>query len=162
EDLWSALLGIGTIWGVGLVAAAALLARRLRLAAVITLGGASAWVVARIVGSLVSGSGLGGALPDLFSGAERGSDPVVPLAVLGAVIMTAAPFLSRPVRRLNMVLVVLLAVGAMYDGSGTANDVFGALLVAWGVAAAVHLAFGSPAGRPTALQVTAALAQLGL
>ena len=37
-----------------------------------------------------------------------------------------------------------------------------ALALGWGVAAAIHLAFGSPAGRPTVPQVEASLEELGV
>src|SRR6202023_924544 len=42
------------------------------------------------------------------------------------------------------------------------NDLPGGLVLGWAVAAGVHLAFGSPGGRPTSAQVAAALAQVGL
>jgi undecaprenyl-diphosphatase len=50
----------------------------------------------------------------------------------------------------------------MYLGVGLPDDVLGGIFLGLGVAAAVHLIFGSPGGRPTAVQVTAALAELGV
>ena len=54
------------------------------------------------------------------------------------------------------------SVSAMYLGSGYPSDILGALFLGWGVAALVHLAFGSPGGRPTKPQVAASLAELGV
>ncbi len=42
------------------------------------------------------------------------------------------------------------------------NAVVAALALGWGIAAALHLAFGSPAGRPTVRQVAGALDELGV
>jgi uncharacterized membrane protein YbhN (UPF0104 family)/tRNA A-37 threonylcarbamoyl transferase component Bud32 len=90
------------------------------------------------------------------------SFPVVRLAVITAVICAAAPYVTRPVRRVGQAVVLFLALAAFYLGTGFPNGVFAAVALGWGVAAAVHLAFGSPGGRPTRAQVTAALAELGL
>src|SRR5436305_8922257 len=50
----------------------------------------------------------------------------------------------------------------MYLGTGHPTDLLGAILLGWGVAAGIHLIFGSPAGRPTRVQVAASLEELGL
>ena len=93
---------------------------------------------------------------------RRASYPVVHLAVVGAIVLAASPFLTRPMRRLGEVLLLVLVPGALVLGLGGAIAVLGALGIAWGTAAAVHLVFGSPAGRPTIEHVRAALAELGL
>ena len=51
---------------------------------------------------------------------------------------------------------------AMYLGTGFPRDILGALFLGWGMAAAVHLVFGSPGGRPTTAQVEASLVELGV
>jgi undecaprenyl-diphosphatase len=78
------------------------------------------------------------------------------------VICAAVPYVTRPVRRVGQGLVLCLALAALYLGTGFPNDVVAAVVLGWGVAAAVHLLFGSPGGRPTRAQVTDALAELGL
>jgi uncharacterized membrane protein YbhN (UPF0104 family)/tRNA A-37 threonylcarbamoyl transferase component Bud32 len=60
------------------------------------------------------------------------------------------------------VIVLLAAVGTLYQGGGDVNAVFAGVVLGWGVAAAMHLVFGSPAGRPTLSQVEAALQELGV
>ncbi len=59
-------------------------------------------------------------------------------------------------------LVVLMAIGSLYLGVAFPDGAFAAVVLGWGVAAAVHLAFGSPGGRPTRAQVAAALGELGV
>jgi uncharacterized membrane protein YbhN (UPF0104 family)/tRNA A-37 threonylcarbamoyl transferase component Bud32 len=78
------------------------------------------------------------------------------------VLSAASPYVTRPTRRVGRLLLVILAVSALYLGTAYPNDLLGGLVVGWAVAAGVHLAFGSPGGRPTSAQVAAALAQVGL
>src|SRR5204863_226338 len=90
------------------------------------------------------------------------SFPQVRLAVVTAVVCAASPYLTRPTRRIGQLLVLLLALSSMYLGTAFPNDLFAAVVLGWGVAAAVHLAFKSPGGRPTTAQVGAALEELGV
>ncbi len=162
SGVFAALLGVGTLWGVGLVVAAALLARRWRLALVLGLAGALAWFFGKFVGLLTAGVSVANAISGVFNGRPSGSYPAVHLAVIAAVILGASPFLNRPTRRAGQVVLALAAIGVVVRGVGGVNDVLGALALAWGIAAALHLAFGSPAGRPTVAQVAASLAELGV
>ncbi len=50
----------------------------------------------------------------------------------------------------------------MYLGRAFPTDLLGAIVLGWGVAAAVHFAFGTPDRRPTVAQVHRALARLGV
>lgn len=160
--VFRSLLALGTLWGVTLVTIAALLLRRWRLAIALAGAGVLAWAVARGTAFLVAGGGVGDAVHDAFTNAHAGRFPTVHLAVLGAVLLAAAPFLSRPLRRGGTLLLTLLVLGALYRQVGTPNAVFAGLVIAWGSAAALHLVVGSPAGRPTPRQVAAALAELGV
>jgi uncharacterized membrane protein YbhN (UPF0104 family) len=160
--VFRSLLALGTLWGVTLVSVAALLLRRLRLALALAGGGILAWATARVVGFLVAGNAAGDALRAALDNSRAGRYPTVHLAVLGAVLLTAAPFLSRPFRRAGTLLLVLLVTGALYRELGSPNAAFAGLVIAWGSAAAMHLLVGSPAGRPTPRQVVAALEHLGI
>ena len=160
HPLLEALFQVGTLWGVGLVVAAGLVARRYRLACVLGAAGALAWFFARLLGLLTAHETIGGALSGVFEGTNPDSYPAVHLAVIAAVILAASPFLTRPIRRTGQALLLVLAMSALTLGVGGPNDVFGALVLAWGLAAFLHLALGSPAGRPTTAQVAAALAEL--
>ena len=162
EGVFRSLLALGTLWGVILVTVAALLLRRVRLAIALAGAGVLAWGVARLVAFLVASDTLGDALHATLDNTHSGRYPTVHLAVLGAVLLAAAPFLSRPLRRIGTLLVTLLVLGALYRDLGSPNAVFAGLLIAWGSAAALHLIVGSPAGRPTTRQVAAALDELGV
>ena len=56
KPLFELLYGLGVLWAVGIVVAAALVARRWRLAGTMLLTGSLTWLAARLVGSLVSGA----------------------------------------------------------------------------------------------------------
>lgn len=152
---------LATLWAIALVVAAALLARRWRLAFDLAVAGSAAWVAGHLLGrELPDTIGTGVRILHRLSSTPR--FPFVPLAVLAAVVAAAAPYLSRPARRLGQgVLVVLVPAGA-YLGIAFPNDIVGALALGWGLAAGVHLVFGSPAGRPTPEHVAAALEELSV
>jgi uncharacterized membrane protein YbhN (UPF0104 family)/tRNA A-37 threonylcarbamoyl transferase component Bud32 len=163
QSLFEAIYRFGAVWAVLLVVAAALVARRWRLARDLAISGLGAWALARLIGALVVGNtSLAEGIKVLTRLDDSPSFPVVRLAVISAVICAAAPYVTRPVRRVGQVVLLVLALAAFYLGTGFPNGVFAAVVLGWGVAAAVHLAFGSPGGRPTRAQVTAALAELGL
>lgn len=163
RSLFSTVYGVGALWALALVAVAAFVARRRRLARDMLIAGVAAWAIGRLLGALVvDHAGLGEGIKVLTRIDSSPSFPVVPLAVITAVLCTAAPYVMRPVRRAGQLLVLALALAALYLGTGFPNDVVAAIALGWGVAAAVHLVFGSPGGRPTRRQVATALAELGL
>jgi glycosyltransferase 2 family protein len=161
--LFQVLERLGGLWALGLVAAAALLGRRWRLARDLLLSGVSAWAIARVLGSDVVGhAGLRASLKTLTHRATTPTFPLVRLSLLVAVVAAAGPYVGRPARRLGQVVVALVALSALYLGSAFPKDVLGGLILGWGVAAGVHLLFGSPGGRPTSRQLEIALAQVGI
>ena len=56
EPLFDLLYGLGVLWALGVVVAAAIVARRWRLAGTMVLTGCLTWLTARLVGGLVSGA----------------------------------------------------------------------------------------------------------
>jgi len=154
---------MGALWAVALIVAAALIGRRWRLARDLFLSGALAWAIGRALGEFVSHGSLTKSLEVVVRfGDDSPSFPQVRLAVVTAVVCAASPYLTRPTRRIGQLLVLLLALSSMYLGTAFPNDLFAAVVLGWGVAAAVHLAFKSPGGRPTTAQVGAALEELGV
>jgi undecaprenyl-diphosphatase len=140
-----------------------LVARRWRLARDLCLSGVLAWAIARALGEFVTHDSLSKSLDIVVRfGDDSPAFPQVRLAIVTAVVCAASPYLTRPTRRIGQLLVLLLALAAMYLGTGYPNDLFAAVVIGWGVAAAVHLVFGSPGGRPTSSQVGAALDELGI
>jgi glycosyltransferase 2 family protein len=164
ESFFRALYTLGALWALGIVVVAALVARRWRLARDLAIAGVLAWVLARVIGAVVvNDAGISKA----FDAVTRINDdspgfPVVRLAVIVAVVCTASPYLTRPMRRVGQLFAVVVAISVMYLGIGVPDAILAAVVLGWGLAAAVHLSFGSPGGRPTRAQVQAALRELGI
>jgi undecaprenyl-diphosphatase len=164
QPVFDAIFAVGALWAVGAVVAAALIARRWRLARDLAIAGFVAWFLARLIGALVvdNDSIREGLNVVTRFGDASPSFPVTPVAVVVAVIAAASPFLTRPSRRFGRLLILLMAVGSLYLGLALPDAAFAAVVLGWGVGAAVHLVFGSPGGRPTRAQVGAALEELGV
>jgi undecaprenyl-diphosphatase len=158
DPLWRGLYGAGALWAVGLVFAAAIVARRLRLA----LGLLSAAILARTAGWSLRHA-VGASARGLLhtTGAATGF-PAIRVALVVAVAATAAPFVTRPTRHLGRALAVAVALSALALGHADPDGVLAAILLGWGIAAALHLAFGSPGGRPAPSRVASALRDLGV
>jgi len=163
-SLFTLFYRAGALWAVGIVVVAALVARRWRLARDLAIAGVLAWFLSRLIGALVVTEASLTKSLDVVTrfGDDTANFPVVRLAVIVAVIATASPYLTRPVRRLGQLLILSMALAAMYLGTGFPDGIVAAMLLGWGVAALVHLVFGSPGGRPTRAQVAAALHELGI
>jgi undecaprenyl-diphosphatase len=164
RSLFRLVYALGALWTLGLVVLAALVGRRWRLARDMALAGIVSWGVARLMGALVVDSS---AIASSFHTIVRvGHDtpkfPVPRLALVTGVVCVASPYVARPTRRIGALLVGSLVFASMYLGTGYPNDALAAIVLGWGVAAAVHLVFRSPGGRPTAAQVAAALDELGV
>ena len=157
------VFAIGGLWALGLVLAAALLARRWRLAATMAIAGAIAWVLARLIGVLVVDHlSLSQAYDTITRSGDTPSFPLTRAALLTAVVAAASPYLSRPMRRLAWLVLFGLVLAALYLGLAFATGILGGVFLGWGVAALVHLVQGSPGGRPTVRQVEATLRELGI
>jgi uncharacterized protein (TIRG00374 family) len=88
--------------------------------------------------------------------------PLVLVATTFAVVAAALPYLSRLMQRSVKLVIALLAVATVVDGSGLPGSVVASLAIGWGVAAALHLTFGSPLGLPSSREVTVLLSNLGV
>jgi uncharacterized membrane protein YbhN (UPF0104 family) len=133
-----------------------------RLAAVrrIALAGVLTWGVCALIGVLL-GPDAGRPAIDALAGLNTGY-PVIQLAVTIAVVATALPYLSRPMHRLVSFLVAIAALAAVSGGYALPVNAVSSLALGWGVAAALHLAVGSPLGLPSAAEVTEWIADLNL
>lgn len=149
------LLKLGSLWAVVVLAGGALLAKRWRLARDLAIAGFVTWLLARGL-ALLSAPGRRDDLGDIFGADTLPTFPVISLAVVTAMVATAAPYLVRGLRRTIGLIPVLAALAALTIPAGLPVDVLGALILGLVVAAAVHVAFGSPEGRPTVAQVVAA------
>jgi uncharacterized membrane protein YbhN (UPF0104 family) len=84
------------------------------------------------------------------------------LAVATAIIITASPHVTRPLRWLGRVVIAMGAGAALVIGIALPLGVLAGLAVGLAAAALTHLVFGSPGGRPSTDQVHDALADLGV
>jgi uncharacterized membrane protein YbhN (UPF0104 family) len=145
------------------VVIAAVVARRLALglallaAGLVSLGGAlvlDATGGERVVDSLQS-AGLDVSNADV-------AFPPVAFAVCVAVVLAAAPFLTRPTRRLMRATIAIGAVCAIAGSSALPSAIVAGLALGWGTAAAVHLALGTPRATPSLRNVARALCDFGI
>ena len=86
----------------------------------------------------------------------------VRLALATAVVATASPHLSRPLRRIGRGVLLLGAVSAIALDVTFALGAAAGFLVGLAAAAGAHLLLGSPGGQLSTSQVTDALTELGL
>jgi uncharacterized membrane protein YbhN (UPF0104 family)/tRNA A-37 threonylcarbamoyl transferase component Bud32 len=95
-------------------------------------------------------------------GAPPATYPAIRLALAAAVIATASPHLTRSLRIAGRWIVGLGAVSSVLLGTALPMGAFAGLCIGFGSAAVIHLVFGSPGGRPTFDQISAALREFGI
>jgi hypothetical protein len=160
DIVWKLLFRVPVAWSLLILVVAAArgrlaLVRDLIGAIVLSVAGAAA--VAAIMTS--DGPGFADVLFDV------GGPPVFPpalVAVATAVLSTASPHLSRPFRTFGHWLIGLQLIGAVMLGAAVPSAAVAAVAVGLLAAALIHLAVGSPGGRPTVSRIRLALADLGL
>jgi glycosyltransferase 2 family protein len=86
----------------------------------------------------------------------------VRLALAVGVVVVAEPHVTRPLRRLMLLVIWVASVGALAAGDAQVVDVLGGIALAGALAALVNLVLGSPAGTPSPSQVQAALESRGV
>ncbi|MCU1450264.1 MAG: hypothetical protein JWP02_2434 [Acidimicrobiales bacterium] len=158
DPLWRGLYGAGALWAVGLVFAAAAVAWRLRLALELLLAGILARYASLTLRHMVGTAGRGLLRA---TGATTGF-PAIRVALVVAAAATAAPFVTRPTRYLGRCIAVGVALAAMTLDHADPDGVLAGIVLGWGIAAALHLVFGSPGGRPAPARVASALRHLGV
>jgi uncharacterized membrane protein YbhN (UPF0104 family)/membrane-associated phospholipid phosphatase/predicted Ser/Thr protein kinase len=162
--LFRSLYRLGALWAVGMVVVAALVAGRRRLARDLVLAGVLAWASARALSEIVDAhESIAHSLRIAVGfGGSPSAYPSARMAIIVAVIVAAAPYVTRPARVLGWLIVVLLGGSALYLGVAFPNDLVAGVVLGVTVASLVHLVFGSPGTRPTIPQITDALARLGV
>jgi undecaprenyl-diphosphatase len=83
------------------------------------------------------------------------------LALVAAVVTTAAPWVARRWRRAGWTLVVLMA-GVRFLGAPVTFDTIVALLAGWTAGAATVVLLGAPSRRPAGASIAAGLAAVGV
>lgn len=128
--------------------------RDLAVAAVATLA---------VTGLLVLALGAsGGRPPSVHFDGYTLSFPVLHVALTIGVGCAALPYLSRATQRLIELVVFLAALATVVAGHGLPANVLGSMAIGWGVAAAVHLGWGSPLGLPSGDELRVALSTVDI
>jgi uncharacterized membrane protein YbhN (UPF0104 family) len=160
DGAWQLLYDLLPLWAVALTLLS-LGRRRFSLARDQLLAALAALVVGVTASRLVDAS-----WSDAWSALQASQPPALfpalRVAVAGAAMATASPYLSHPVRRLGRWMVALGATAAVVLGVASPTGVLAGLVVAVLGAATVHLVFGSCGGRPGLGEVRAALVDLGV
>ncbi|MGH2631178.1 MAG: lysylphosphatidylglycerol synthase transmembrane domain-containing protein [Actinomycetota bacterium] len=110
----------------------------------------------------LSGTAVEDSLRSFASSEPPAVYPAVRLAVAVAMIVTASPHLSRPLRYLGRWILTFGAIATIALGVSLPIGVIAGLAAGLGAASLVHLALGSPGGRLTLEQIEAALRGLGV
>jgi undecaprenyl-diphosphatase len=160
-----AVMQLGTLAAVGVLAGGAALLGRRRVARDALCAGGGAWLLAKVVKHVVGRPRpslvLGRVILRSVSTAGLGF-PSGHAAVAGALAGAIAPYVRRPWRRLAWGAAVLVAAARVYTGAHLPLDAVGGLALGWGVAAGVHLVWGAPARLPSPATICAALRVAGL
>jgi len=151
---------LGSVGVIALLAVLGLLVPRLVAVRWTAVAAVVTWAICLLLGQIL-GPSAGRPMIDALAGLDP-SYPVTQFAVTIAVASTALPYLSRPLHRLVASLVTLASVAAVVTGSALPVNTVSSLAIGWGVAAAIHLAAGSPLGLPSAGEITKWITDLGV
>ena len=156
---WGFLIGVVALWTVVMIVAP-LVSRR----PLITLEALLAIVLALALGLLAARLATGSwpSFDDAAGLTTHRQFPAVRLGIAAAVIAVADAHLAHPLRVTGRWILLLGAAAAMLAGSTDVTGTAAALLIGLAAGAAVRLALGTSAGRPTVADVSAALADFGI
>lgn len=158
---WEAAYALLLVWVAVLLVLAALRARTRQLLRDQALALAIAVLVALVVALLagVSVSDLWSALSPFRPGSTY---PALRIAVATAVLVTSAPHLSRPIRRVGRWILVFGAIASVALQIDLLTGLVAGLAAGVLAASAVHVALGSPGGRVPLELVADELLELGV
>lgn len=157
--VWSFLVGIVVLWSLAMIVAP-LVSRRPRITLEALLAMALAIVLGLLAARLATGDWPGF---DTATGlSEHRGFPAVRLALAAAVIAVANAHLAHQARITGRWILALGAASAAVDGSTGVSGTAVAILIGLAAGAAMRLALGTSAGRPTIDEVPAALSDFGI
>jgi glycosyltransferase 2 family protein len=156
--LVTAVFWLGSAGVIGCLAVFGLLVPRLAALRWIALAAVVTWGVCALLGEVL-GPSAGRPVTGALAGVDTGY-PVTQLAVTIAVAAIALPYLSRPLHRLASFLIAAATVAAVVGGLALPVNAASSIAIGWGIAAALHLAVGSPLGLPSAEEVASGIADL--
>jgi undecaprenyl-diphosphatase len=158
------VMQLGNVLVVPVLAVAAALSRRYRLAVNLAVAGFGCYLLAKLVKDLVQRGRPAQYLHGVnFHGpAETGLGYISGhAAVAVALAAVASPYLSRRARRVAWALATAVCLSRLFVGAHLPLDVIGGAAVGWAVGATVHLLLGAPGGSPSADRIRRALLDSG-
>jgi uncharacterized membrane protein YbhN (UPF0104 family) len=158
---WETAYDVLFAWAIVLIAIPIAARKRTRM----LVGEMLAVGITFIVGSAVAGlAGVSGSesVRAIASSNPPARYPAMRVAIAAAVVVAASPHVSRPLRRIGRIVLILGTVASVAIGVALPSGVVAGFAVGIGVAALVHLMLGSPGGRLSLDQVRVALADLGV
>lgn len=151
--------GIGTGVAIALVLVVALAVRRPRfIAAVVLAAGVGAGLALGLQHLIDAPAAIDAAAKGITGYPQY---PSMLLTMVAAVFIVATPEITRPFRRLLLWTLVLIAVAGIAAHDGYPSGIVGSLGLAWALAAAIHLALGSPDGMPDPAGIETNLSAIG-
>jgi len=144
--IW-AVMQLGNILAVPLVAGVMLMLRRVRLAIDVAVAGSAAWLVATLIKSIVARGRPGEVLTDVIlrsapaSGHGYVSGHAAVAAAMAAVI---TPYVARPWKIVVWSLAILVGLARVYVGAHLPLDVVGGAVMGWAIGSLVHFLLGEP------------------
>jgi uncharacterized membrane protein YbhN (UPF0104 family) len=158
--LVTTMFWIGSAGVVAGLAVLALLVPRLAAVRRVAVAGLAALAACALLSAALGPAAGRPATPQL-AGVDT-SYPVWQLAVTIAVASTALPYLRRALHRLVSFLITVAVLASIVAGAALPVNAVSSVAIGWGVAAALHLALGSPLGLPSAAEVAHGIADLGV
>ncbi len=158
---WETAYDVLFLWAIVLIAIPIAARKRTRM----LVGEFLAVAITFIVGSAAAGlAGVSGSesVRAIASSDPPARYPAMRVAIAAAVVVAASPHVSRPLRRIGRIVLILGAVASVAVGVALPSGVVAGFAVGIGVAALVHLTLGSPGGRLSLDQARLALADLGV
>ena len=152
------VMQLGNVAVVWLTALAAAITRRVRLAAGLLVGGMLAYLLAKVVKTVVERPRPFGLLDEVTVRGPHVSDygfvsgHATVAAVVAAVLL---PHVGRRSARALIGLAVLVSLSRVHVGAHLPLDVVGGMALGVAVAAGVHVALGRPPGRRASRQLSA-------
>ncbi len=153
--------GCLTAWALVLVVLPLARRGRRRLVVDYILGAGLALLIATLA-TRPSADGFLATMASVLSAEPAPVDLAGALCMSTAVLVIASPHLTRPLRRLGRVLLLLGAFGAAITGITTMAGAVAAVALGVAAAAITHLLLGTPPGRATPAQIADALADIGV
>ncbi|HEV8089019.1 MAG TPA: lysylphosphatidylglycerol synthase transmembrane domain-containing protein [Actinomycetota bacterium] len=158
---WETAYDVLFLWAIVLIAIPIVARKRTRM----LVGELLAVAITFIVGSAVAGLvGVSGSesVRAIASSDPPARYPAMRVAIAAAVVVAASPHVSRPLRRIGRIVLILGAAASVAVGVALPSGVLAGFAVGIGVATLVHLLLGSPGGRLSLDQARLALAHLGV